>query len=491
MTANKDDVPLSDAQLARLDYQNHPANVEAEYGVLGSIYLDNEMFAEISEHILSPDDFDDTRNCAIYRAMQTLYERGEPVDYLTVPEELRRTNQVEAAGGIANATHSRYENACISAWRGVDYAKIVADHARKREVLATMQSVVTQVFRSDVNAAQALAAVTEKFQPLIDKLAENDRLDGGIISADELMRLETPEMNWPISGILPEGFALIGAPPKTGKSAMGLQLALSIALGGKALGNAPTQQGDVLYLALEDSPARMKDRIARQMCGEAVPPNLFVMFKSPAMLDGGLIQVESWLRTHPNAQAVFIDTLGRWRGVGSQGDNSNIVAADYQDTARLQALGLKHHVAIVALHHLRKDRVGVDPLESLSGSTGISAPADAVWVLSRERNEEMGELQIIGRDVLEQKMAVKLSGLTLTWQVMGEADDIAVKEGQRKVFEALRSIGAAATPSHIAAYTGEKPGTVKTRLFRMKEEGLLISVDRGRYYFGRQRPSGF
>ena len=227
------------------------------------------------------------------------------------------------------------------------------------------------------------------------------------------------------------------------------------------------------------------------MCGEAAPRNLDILFHCAPMLEGGLIQIESWLRTHEDAQAVFIDTIGRFRGLGSQTDNSNIFAADYHDMAKLQTLGLKHHVAIVVLHHLRKDRAGADPLESLSGTTGISAAADAVWILSRERNQELGELQIIGRDVQEQNIAVKLSGLTLTWQAIGDAEDVALAEGQRRIFEALRTIGQAATPTEVAALTNERPTTVKTRMFRMRESGLLVGIDKGRYWLGKKRPDGF
>ena len=478
------------AQISRADFLNTPANIEAEYGVLGAIYLDNDVFARIGE-IITASDFNNEKHRAIFRAMQTLYERGDPIDYVSVPDELQRTNQVEQAGGLAYATSATFTNACAAAWRGIPYAEIIARHARKREALDITQRVVAKIYDADVTAEQALAVVTNEFQPLADKLTDNQRINGGIISARDLMEREIPEMNWPIEAIMPEGLAIIGAPPKTGKSAIALQLALSLATGGKALGNAKTKQGSVLYLALEDSLARMKERIERQMCGEPVPKNLDIMFSSPPMLDGGLIQIESWLRTHEDAQAVFIDTIGRFRGLGSQADNSNLFTADYQDMAKLQTLALNHHVAIVALHHLRKDRTGVDPLEALSGTTGISAAADAVWIISRDRNQELGELQIIGRDVQEQNIAVKLSSLTLTWQAIGDADDVALKEGQRKVFEALRMIGEAGTPTDIAAHTGEKVGAVKTRCVRMKGEGLLVSVGTGKYWFSRQRPNGF
>lgn len=488
---NAPDVLIDGDEAERIDFMEHPANVDAEYGIIGAIYLDNEMFAEISERIQSSADFTDSHTRVIYAAMQALYERGEPIEYITVKEELQRTDQLENAGGEANATSGRYTDICVLSWRGIAYADIVSAHARKREILDAQRRIVAKVFAPDVSASQALAAISAEIQPLADKLAENQRLDGGIISAAELMRMEIPEMNWPIASILPEGLAIIGAPPKTGKSAIALQLALSIALGGRALGNAPAAQGDVLYLALEDSPARMKERIERQMCGETVPDNLSIMFSAAPMLEGGLIQIESWLRGHVAAQAVFIDTIGRFRGVGSQTENGNIFAADYQDMAKLQSLALKHHVAIVVLHHLTKNRAGTDAIESLSGTTGISAAADVVWILSRERNQEAGELQIMGRDVMEQNIAVTLSQLTLTWQAVGAAEDVALKEGQRRVFEALKALAAPSTPSDIAAHTGEKLGAVKMRCVRMKGDGLLLTPKPGRYWFSRQRPAGF
>lgn len=470
------------ALVEHAEHLGMPANTDAEMGVIGSIYLDNEFFPAINA-LITAVDFYIEKHRVLFATMQRLYERGEPIDVITVAEELRATDQIEAAGGLAYATGSQFINLCASAWRGIHYATIIKDHADKRRFNTALSNISQQtMLHSNVTAQQAIAVALGELQPMADALAQAQQLDGGILTLDALMRMETPDMAWPVSGILPEGLCIVGAPPKTGKSALALQLALSIASGGPALGNAITTQGDVLYLALEDSPARLKERVERQLCGEPVPQGVHIKLTSPAMLDGGLVQIESWLRSHPDAQAVIIDTLGRFRGVGSQTENGNLFNADYEDMARLQRLAMTHHVAIIALHHLTKNKGATDPLEALSGTMGLSAPADVVWILSRERNQETGQLQIVGRDVPEQNIAVKMSSLTLTWQAIGDAADVATSEGVKRVLDALKQIGHAATPTDIATVTGEKIGTVKTRCFRMKADGLLVTVGTGKYW---------
>ena len=478
------------ALIARAEHLNQPCNRDAELGVIGAVRIDNEYFAEISEILTSPDDFYYGEHRALWTTFLSLYERGAPIDDVHIADELGKLGLIEAAGGIANATSSDAINACSLAWRGIDYAKIVVAHANKRRIFAAQQKILAQIYDSRVDAAHALAIITQEIQPLADKLAENKRLDGGIIPLDELMRLETPEMNWPIAGILPEGLAIVGAPPKTGKSALALQLALSIASGGPALGNAMTHQGDVLYLALEDSAARMKERVERQLCGDETPKNVHVMLGSPLMLEGGLVQIESWLRRHEEAQAVIIDTLGVFRGIGSQTENGNFFSADYDDMNKLHKLAMAHHVAIIALHHLTKNTSASDPLQMLSGTAGLSAAADAVWVLSRERNQEAGELQIVGRDVMEQNIAVRFSNDLLTWQAIGDAAEVALKTGEKRIIDALTEFRRAASPSELASFTGESSAAVRQRCIRMRNAGLLTAVGTGKYWITNAHQKG-
>ena len=80
-------------------------------------------------------------------------------------------------------------------------------------------------------------------------------------SAADLLALTLPEPKWAVAGLLPAGFSVLAGKPKLGKSWLGLDIALAVALGGVALGSIHVSQGDVLYLALEDTTRRLQTRI--------------------------------------------------------------------------------------------------------------------------------------------------------------------------------------------------------------------------------------
>ena len=66
-----------------------PQNVDAEMSLLGAVLIDEEVLADITEHV-KPKDFYDKRHAVIYDAMMRLYEKNKPVDLLTLTDELKR-----------------------------------------------------------------------------------------------------------------------------------------------------------------------------------------------------------------------------------------------------------------------------------------------------------------------------------------------------------------------------------------------------------------
>src|SRR5206468_767981 len=86
-----------------------------------------------------------------------------------------------------------------------------------------------------------------------------------------LMALELPEPRWVVAGLLPEGLSPLGGRPRQGKSSLCLDLAIAVAAGEPALGRVTAASGDVLYLALEDSPRQLRGRLHRQLQGR--PPS--------------------------------------------------------------------------------------------------------------------------------------------------------------------------------------------------------------------------
>jgi hypothetical protein len=95
-----------------------------------------------------------------------------------------------------------------------------------------------------------------------DTPAGNRTQDLDTISASRLAAMELPPVKYIVDGFIAEGLTVLAGRPKVGKSWMALGLAIAVASPfGYAFGSIPVEQGDVLYLALEDNKRRLKRRL--------------------------------------------------------------------------------------------------------------------------------------------------------------------------------------------------------------------------------------
>jgi hypothetical protein len=159
----------------------------------------------------------------------------------------------------------------------------------------------------------------------------------------------------------------------------------------------------VLYLALEDGPSRMKDRMACLVGDDVWPARLSFAHQWPRLDKGGFEALRIWLRQHPDAAMIVIDTFTRIRPPKDARGDSYQQDADV--TALLQGLALEFHVAIVLVLHQRKAQSD-DPFDSVSGTLGMTASADAIAVLDRKPKAQEGKLSVTGRDIEEQALGL-------------------------------------------------------------------------------------
>jgi hypothetical protein len=137
-----------------------------------------------------------------------------------------------------------------------------------------------------------------------------------IFTAADLHTMELPEPKWAVDGIVPAGLSLLAGKPKLGKSWLALVIAVAVAMGGVALGSVQVEAGAVLYLALEDTKRRLKDRLAKLAARQGIaawPATLHLASACPRQDKGGLYALAEWLNDHPQARLVVIDTWPRFR----------------------------------------------------------------------------------------------------------------------------------------------------------------------------------
>lgn len=244
-----------------------------------------------------------------------------------------------------------------------------------------------------------------------------------VISAEELHEKAIEPVHYVVDEIIPTGLDIIAAPSKYGKSWLSLDLCLSVASGGWFLGHATSRCG-CLYLALEDSERRLKERMERLLSGRRPPSNFYYATNSHTIDDGLFEELEDFLKKHPETGLIIIDTLQKVRGVAHMKEGA--YATDYREIGALKTFADKHKIALILIHHLRKMRDDGDVFAMLSGTNGIMGAADTIFVLMKERrSSETATLSIVGRDVESAEITVQFNRDTCKWENLGDADWVA------------------------------------------------------------------
>lgn len=297
-------------------------------------------------------------------------------------------------------------------------------------------------------------------------------------NADDLMAIEFPEPAWAVPGLIPEGVTLLVGAPKIGKSWISLGLGISIASGGTAFGSIDVDAGPVLYLALEDTPRRLKTRMSKILAGQPAPHALTLATECPPLPQGGDTAIARWLGRNPDARMVIIDVFAKVRGTPPNGVSA--YEADYAAVTRAKKLADHYSIAIVLIHHVRK--AGSDDfLTEVSGTNGLAGAADTVMVLKRGRGQADGILHVTGRDVDEDEKALSFESDTGTWHLLdGPATDHTMHDTRTTILRHVRD-NPGNTPQAIASATGVSSETVRQTCSRMAKDGQLIRNAGSRY----------
>ncbi len=214
-----------------------PSNVEAEEAVLGSLLIDPEALFRVSP-FLKPDDFYIRKNGWIYEAILMLHERREPVDFVTLCDELERQGRLEEIGGAAYVTH--LINAVPSAIHIEAYGHIVEQDAIRRRLINAASRIAQLAYQEDQDidqtvdrAEQALFSVSERritrdlapVQEIIRRYY--DRIEYLYDHQDEPLGVPTGfvDLDRLLGGLQRSDLILIAARPSVGKTSLGISIA--------------------------------------------------------------------------------------------------------------------------------------------------------------------------------------------------------------------------------------------------------------------------
>jgi hypothetical protein len=381
--------------IAAPEPQVPPQDLDAEEYVLGAMLLAPAAI-QVAASELRTEDFYRECHGTIFRVALEMAEREDPVDVVTLADELDRRGLLAQVGGKTRVVELA---AIVPATANVrHYATIVAERAKRRSLIRELDPMLTAVWTRGVEEADLLDAI-ERVRSLVIASPKKKALAEALALEDFIAaeREEIPTLlGSPHDAILPAGGLLIlVGKAGVGKTTLALDLAFHLASGKAWLGVNVPRPLRVLLVENEGprEPFRRKVERKRSAWDHQLPGALFVhaeQWGSFTLADAG---TRSRLRGFVEREAIDLvigDPLGSLGvgGVGSPSDTREFVG-------RLREVGLLDRTAFVLLHHLRKES-SEDELDELSGAW--AGHADAILTA-----------KVAGRD------AVRLSFTKLRW----------------------------------------------------------------------------
>jgi replicative DNA helicase len=405
-----------------------PQAKELEEAVLGAVMLEKSAFDTISE-IIKPECFYVEANQLIYRAMQGLQQKSMPIDILTVVEELKMREQLDAVGGPYYVT--KLTNAVVSTANIDAHARIVLQKFIQRELIRISGEIIGDAYEDSTDVFDLLDDSETKMFNITNNYLKKNFDDIQSVLAKTINRIdELRTKTEDISGV-PSGFPtldritygwqptdliILAARPSVGKTAFALNLARNSAL-------HPTKPVPVGFFSLEMSASQLVQRILSaesEIKMEKISRGKLENYEYEQLLSKGIKKLEvapifiddtaalnifefrakaRRLVNKHNVGIIIIDYLQLMSGSGEKGSNREQEISNI--SRNLKALAKELNVPIIALSQLsravetRKESK-MPQLSDLRESGAIEQDADMVMFIYRPEyyevmNNEHGE----------------------------------------------------------------------------------------------------
>ncbi len=382
-----------------------PQAVELEEAVLGACLLEKEATEQVIS-LLVPESFYKEQNGRVWNAIATLYRKSEPIDILTVTQELKRTNELEVVGGAYYV--SVLTNRIASSANIQEHARIVAQKQLARDMIRISTSAIKDAYEDGTDVFELYAQVEREMEEELGKVTKRDVttvanafadfIDDSIKVAESGKTSGIPTTYRAVdkltNGLQPTDLIIIAGRPGMGKTAFALHCAYKAAL---------EENIPVAFFSLEMSTPQLIARIlaseseldlsdvskkklsleqVRVMAGDNNR-----LFKCPFFIDDtpglSLIDFKSKARrlvAKYGVKKIYIDYLQLMTSGGGDGNNRELEIATI--SRGLKTVAKELNIPIIALSQLNRkveDRAGKKPqLNDLRESGAIEQDADMV-----------------------------------------------------------------------------------------------------------------
>ena len=252
-----------------------PQNIEAEQSVIGAMLIDKNAVGLVTEKLM-PEDFYRQAHQVIFSAILTLHSKNEPIDMITLINELKKMNKLDDVGGVSyvtllanvvpTAANAKYHAQIVEeksvlrqlveggtaiaamGYDGADDVPVIIDQAEK-----TILRISNRKGGTDFAAiSEVLTDTINHIQAVLDSKQPITGVATGFIDLDYLT-----------AGLHPSDFIILAARPSMGKTALALNIAANVAIRGSREGQPPKR---VAFFSLEMSREQL---VQRMLCSEA------------------------------------------------------------------------------------------------------------------------------------------------------------------------------------------------------------------------------
>lgn len=391
-----------------------PQNTDAEASLLGAVLIDQDAIVKIADS-MSAADFFDPRHQRIYEAVVALYEKRQPIDVLTLSDQLKNMGYLDLVGGPAYLTE--LTNFVPTAAHVEQYADIVAQKSMRRRLIQTSHEISNLGFDESKSLKELIEeAESRLFQvsqqhvkqtivSIEDILAESfERLDELHKDKKSLRGIPTGfrDMDNILAGLQRSDLFILAARPSMGKTAFVLNLAHNVAVDAKE---------PVLVFSLEMSKEQLVDRLLSMESGvdawalrtgnltdqdfEKLGQAMGVLSEAPILIDDTPGLTVSDMRTKARREShqrklglVVVDYLQLMSGGSRFSGDGNRVQEISEISRGLKGIARELDVPLVALSQLSRSVESRSPqipqLADLRESGSIEQDADIVAFIYRE-----------------------------------------------------------------------------------------------------------
>ena len=252
-----------------------PQNIEAEQSVIGAMLIDKNAVGLVTEKLM-PEDFYRQAHQVIFSAILTLHSKNEPVDMITLINELKKMNKLDDVGGVSYVT--LLANIVPTAANAKFHAQIVEEKSVLRQLveggtaIAAMGYDGSEDVRDIMDQAEKTILQISNRKGGTDFAAIADVLTDTINHIQEVLESKQPitgvatgfkDLDYLTAGLHPSDFIILAARPSMGKTALALNIAQNVAIRGAQEGEPKKR---VAFFSLEMSREQL---VQRMLCSEA------------------------------------------------------------------------------------------------------------------------------------------------------------------------------------------------------------------------------